>query len=136
LEELVRSHKLKNIEFLGYIKDPQRISEYAACCFSLACPGTAGLALTQAQSIGLPFLFCPDEENGPEIEIAEPGFNCLQFSFNNAVSLAQGLGLMHGERALWLERSQAYAKKISTRYTVEAMAATFADFFRRPRRAA
>jgi glycosyltransferase involved in cell wall biosynthesis len=132
LEDLVRRHQLKDVVFTGYIKSQDKIRELAAGCFALACPGTAGLALTQAQSMGLPFIFCPDEKNGPEVEIADAGINCLKFSHNNAESLAQALSSMYGERGLWLSRSRAYSQNVAANYTIEAMANTFVEFFRNP----
>jgi glycosyltransferase involved in cell wall biosynthesis len=130
LEDLVRRHQLKDVVFPGYIKNQDKIREFAAGCFALACPGTAGLALTQAQSMGLPFIFCPEEDNGPETEMADVGINCLNFAHHNAESLAQALASMYRERELWLSRSHDYVRRVSTGYTIEAMAATFADFFR------
>ena len=134
LEELVHRHQLKDVVFLGYIKDQERIREAAACCFGLSCPGTAGLALTQAQSLGLPFIFCSEEENGPETEIANPGFNCLKFVRDNVESLAQAVATMNCDRQLWLSRSDAYSESVAASYTIEAMADTFANFFHHPRR--
>lgn len=134
-EEFVDRHQLEDVKFLGYIKSPDEIREAASCCFGSVCPGTAGLALTHAQSIGLPFIFCSEEDNGPETEIAELGFNCLSFDLGSAESLAKAVCEMFSERDRWLSRSGVYSRGVATEYTIEAMVDTFADFFQQSRHA-
>jgi glycosyltransferase involved in cell wall biosynthesis len=133
-EEFVRHQGLEDVQFLGYVGSQDEIRAVASCCFGLVCPGTAGLALTQAQSLGLPFIFCSEENNGPETEIAKLGFNCLGFELGNDESLAKQVGEMHGQRALWLSRSDEFVRVIAAGYTIEAMVKNFAEFFQRRRK--
>jgi len=132
LEALAKNEKLIDVTFAGHQNRIEEISKFASRAFCVVCPGTAGLALMHAQGFGLPFVFCPAEQNGPETEIAQQGFNCLTFKKDDANSLADALSQLYRERQTWLGRGCDFAEKTAELYSIEGMADTFLSFFREP----
>ena len=62
-----------------------------------------------------------DEPHAPEIEAARPGFNVLMCDSANAASLADALGPVSDQRAVWFERAEAISTDCANRYSIERM---------------
>ena len=132
-ENFAKTKGLKDVLFVGSCFDRRTIREVAAACFAVVSPGYVGLSVLDAQSLGLPVIYCHEEPNAPEVEVLQDGFNALAFSQDSAASLANSIREMSAGRAHWLARGESASKDVAERYSIEGMIETFATFFRRHR---
>ncbi len=130
METYARETRLAGVRFAGFQSELETIRSHAQSTFCMVSTGYAGLSLLHAQSMGLPFIFSPEEPNAPEIEIAREGWNCLPFEKDNPASVADALETLDRNRNEWLGRGEAFTRELSEKYSIENMADQFCRFFR------
>lgn len=129
-EKFARAEELRDVLFVGSCFDHARIREVAASCFAVASPGYVGLSVLDAQSLGLPVIYCREEPNAPEVEILQDGFNATAFSQDSAASLAKAISEMSVTRANWLAGGEIASQAVAEKYSIEGMIETFTTFFK------
>lgn len=129
-ENFARTEELRNVLFVGSCFDRARIREVAASCFAVASPGYVGLSVLDAQSLGLPVIYCREEPNAPEVEILQDGFNAAAFSQDSAASLAKAISEMYVTRDNWLAGGEIASRAVAEKYSIEGMIETFTAFFK------
>ena len=129
-EDFAREQRLRDVTFVGSCFDRARIRELAESCFVAASPGYVGLSVLDAQSLGLPVVYCHDEPNAPEVEILHDGGNAASFTIDAPVSLAEVLQKLYTERTRWLISGELTARTIGEKYSLEGMVERFTIFFK------
>jgi len=133
-EHFAKTKSLKDVMFVGSCFDRKMIREVASSCFTVVSPGYVGLSVLDAQSLGLPVIYCQQEPNAPEVEVLREGVNASAFSQDSAASLAQSIKNMHLGCAQWLAQGESASLAVAEKYSIEGMTKTFTSFFKAERR--
>jgi len=116
----------ERVVFTGHVSDVEHLRALYGRAIVAVSPGYVGLSLTQCLGYGIPMLIARDEPHSPEIEALVEGENGSLFPSDAPAALAESLVATVADRAAWLERRDAIAATVRSRYTIELMAGAFA----------
>lgn len=109
------------VRFLGEVTAYDDLAEAYAGALVSACPGYAGLSITQSFWFGVPALIARDEPHSPEIEAAVEGENSVFVQSNSVTDFGRALEDIVTKRDAWLARGDGIARDCDERYSLEAM---------------
>ena len=109
------------VRFLGEVIEYDDLAEAYASAIVSACPGYAGLSITQGYWFGVPAIIARDDRHSPEIEAAVEGVNSIFVASDSVTSLGSALEDVAADRELWLARGEDIARACAGRYSLEAM---------------
>jgi glycosyltransferase involved in cell wall biosynthesis len=109
------------VRFLGEVIAYDDLAEVYAGAIVSACPGYAGLSITQSYWFGVPAIIARDDQHSPEIEAAVEGENSIFVESDSVASLGRALECVATEREMWLARGEAISRACAERYSLEAM---------------
>jgi glycosyltransferase involved in cell wall biosynthesis len=123
-----------SIVFAGHVSSVDDLRAIYANAVVSVSPGPVGLGLIQSLGFGVPMILARDADHGPESEAAVDRVNVVMFSPTSRDALARALVQVFDRRDTWLARRQSIADPIRDTYSIEHMAARFADALGLPTR--
>jgi glycosyltransferase involved in cell wall biosynthesis len=109
------------VRFHGEVIEYDDLAEVYASALVNACPGYAGLSITQSYWFGVPTVIARDDPHSPEIEAAAEGFNTVFFESDSADDLGRALVRVADTSDEWIARGAAIATNCADNYSLEAM---------------
>jgi glycosyltransferase involved in cell wall biosynthesis len=112
----------ERVRFFGHVSQLTELRAVYATALASVSPGYVGLSITQSLAFGVPMIIADREPHSPEIEAAEPNFNCVLFAAGSSASLADAIVALHRDAGRWLQRAPAISEAARARYAAETTA--------------
>jgi len=109
------------VRFLGEVIEYDDLAKAYSEALVSACPGYAGLSITQSFWFGVPAIIARDDPHSPEIEAAVEGFNTVFAQSDSTADLGRALLEIANARDAWLARGEKIAADCADSYSLETM---------------